>query len=87
VPPAEATRLFDFFNPAGVLAGRGRAMAARDWTPGFELDMARKDVRLMLETARPLLAVLPGLAARMDELLAAGHGADDMAVLGRDAVG
>ena len=34
--------------------------------------MARKDVRLMLETAgeRPL-AVLPGIAVRMDQLIAA----------------
>ncbi len=86
VPPLEAARLFDFFNPSGVLTGRGRAMAARDWTPGFELGMARKDVRLMLETARAPLAALPGIAARMDGLIAAGHGADDMAVLGRDAV-
>jgi hypothetical protein len=49
--------------------------------------MARKDVGLMLETAggRPL-AVLPGVAARMDQLIAAGHGADDATVLAIDAV-
>ena len=76
------------FDPAAVLAGRGKAMAAGDFAPAFELAMARKDVRLMLETAagRPL-AALPGVAERMDALIAAGHGADDMAVLGRDAVG
>jgi hypothetical protein len=41
----------------------------------------------MLETAdsRPL-AVLHGLAARMDALIAEGHGADDLGVLGIDAV-
>jgi hypothetical protein len=50
--------------------------------------MARKDVRLMLETAgeRPL-ATLPGIAARMDELLAEGYGAEDLAVIGKEAVG
>jgi hypothetical protein len=49
--------------------------------------MARKDVRLMQETAgdRPL-AALPSMAARMDQLIAAGHGAQDCCVLGIDAV-
>ena len=49
--------------------------------------MARKDVRLMMETAgtRPL-AALPAIAARMDELIAEGHGADDLAVMGKKAV-
>ena len=49
--------------------------------------MARKDVRLMIETAgdRPL-ATLPGIAARMDELIAQGHGAEDLGVIGVDSV-
>jgi hypothetical protein len=48
--------------------------------------MARKDVRLMLDSAgaRPL-AALPAIAARMDALVAQGHGGDDLAVLGKDA--
>jgi len=88
VDPSDALRVLGVFDPAAVLAGRGKAMAAGDFAPAFELAMARKDVRLMLETAagRPL-AALPGVAERMDALIAAGHGADDMAVLGRDAVG
>ena len=62
-------------------------MSAGDFTPSFELAMARKDVRLMLETAgaNPL-AVLPGLAARMDSLIAEGHGASDLGVLGVESV-
>jgi len=88
VAPADALRVLGFFDPAAVLAGRGKHMAAGDFSPSFELAMARKDVRLMLETAgsQPL-AALPAIAERMDALIAAGHGADDMAVLGRDAVG
>ena len=87
VAPAEVLRVLGFFDPAAVLSGRGRHMAAGDFSPSFELAMARKDVRLMLETAglRPL-AALPAIAARMDALVAEGYGADDMAVLGRDAV-
>ena len=54
----------------------------------FELAMARKDVRLMIETAGDTpLAVLPGVAERMDALIADGRGGDDRAVMGRDAVG
>jgi 3-hydroxyisobutyrate dehydrogenase len=62
-------------------------MIAGDFTPSFELSMARKDVRLMLETAgsQPM-AVLPGVAERMDALIAEGHGMDDLAVMGKDAV-
>ena len=49
--------------------------------------MARKDVRLMLETAGDReLAVLPRIAERMDELIAEGYGDRDMAVLGAEAL-
>lgn len=85
--PDDALRLFDFFDPSRIIGVRGRNMAAADFTPSFELTMARKDVRLMLETAATQpLAVLPGLAARMDTLIADGEGARDLAVLGRDSV-
>ena len=62
-------------------------MAAANYAPGFELTMARKDVRLMLETADSIpLTSLPAIAARMDALIAQGHGADDLAALGTDAI-
>ena len=87
VPPSDALGILDFFNPSAVIAGRGKNMLAGDYSPSFELAMARKDVRLMIETAgdQPL-ATLPAIAARMDELIAEGHGAEDLAVMGRDAV-
>ena len=87
VTPELAMHVLELFNTASVIAGRGRRMASRDYAATFELAMARKDVRLMIETAgnRPL-AVLPGLAARMDVLLAEGRAADDLAVMGQDAV-
>jgi 3-hydroxyisobutyrate dehydrogenase-like beta-hydroxyacid dehydrogenase len=61
---------------------RGRKMATGDFSAMFELAMARKDVRLMLESAgdEPLI-VLPALAARMDAVIAAGHGKDDFAAI------
>lgn len=86
--PAEIHGLFELFNPAASLAYRGKEMVAGRYLPAsFEMTMARKDVRLMIETAgRRPLAVLPGIAARMDELIADGHGALDLGALSIDAV-
>ena len=87
VAAPDTLRVLDLFNPAATISGRGKAMLAEEYTPSFELSMARKDVRLMTETAgaKPL-AVLPAIAARMDALIAAGYGADDLAVIGRESV-
>lgn len=87
VDPQDAIKLLGLLDLNGMVAGRGVNMAKGNFAASFELDMARKDVRLMLETAgaRPL-AALPAIAARMDQLIAAGHGAKDASVLGIDAV-
>ncbi len=80
----DVAQLFDL---NGMVAMRGGGMAQGNFTPSFELAMARKDFGLMLELAgaRPL-AALPGIAARMDQLIANGHGADDVTILAKDAV-
>lgn len=87
-PPAEVlTALTEYLNPANIVKGRGASMAAGNTTPGFELTMALKDMRLMLATAGDLpLSSLPGIAARMETLIAEGHGQEDLAALGRDAI-
>jgi 3-hydroxyisobutyrate dehydrogenase-like beta-hydroxyacid dehydrogenase len=87
VAPEDALRLLDFFNPAAIITGRGRNMAKRNFAPAFELVMARKDVRLMMESANgaPLIT-LPAIAARMDALIAEGLGGQDLGVIGKDAV-
>lgn len=83
----DVLRLLEFFNPGNVLASRGRKLAAENYDATFELTMARKDVRLMIETAGNLpLAMLPGLATRMDAKIAEGHGARDIGVIVRDVV-
>ncbi len=83
----EAIELMELLDLNMMVATRGANMARGDFTPSFELAMARKDVGLMLETAGPRpLALLPGIAARMDQLLAAGHGAADASVIAIDAV-
>ncbi|HEX9721219.1 MAG TPA: NAD(P)-dependent oxidoreductase [Ramlibacter sp.] len=87
VAPQEVIKLLGLLDLNAMVAGRGANMAKANFTPSFELAMARKDVRLMLETAggRPM-AALPAVAARMDELIASGHGAQDASVLAIDAV-
>ena len=88
VQPTDALKVVQLFDPASIISGRGKQMSSGTFTPAnFELAMARKDVRLMIETAgeKPL-AMLPALAARMDELLAEGHGSEDLAVIGVDSV-
>ena len=87
VPAEEAVKLLGLLDLNAIVAGRGGNMTKGNFTPTFELSMARKDVRLMLETAgdRPM-AALPCIAARMDQLIAAGHGGKDPSVLGIDAV-
>jgi 3-hydroxyisobutyrate dehydrogenase-like beta-hydroxyacid dehydrogenase len=86
VPAADVLPVLELFNPAAVITGRARSMIAGDFSPSFELAMARKDVRLMMEAAgsHPLSA-LPGIAERMDALIAEGHGGDDLAVMGKSA--
>ena len=87
VAPDDALKLLDFFNPAAIITGRGRNMARKNFTPSFELTMARKDVRLMMESANGApLVMLPAIAARMDALIAEGFGASDLGVIGKDAV-
>ncbi len=87
IPATDAHALFGKFNPAGVIGYRGGAMARGDYRASFELSMARKDARLMIEAAGEVpLAVLPALARRMDELLASGHAQEDLGVLSVAAV-
>jgi 3-hydroxyisobutyrate dehydrogenase-like beta-hydroxyacid dehydrogenase len=82
IEPTEAIGIFSRFNPIGVLTGRGPKIARGDLSASFELTMARKDMRLMLEAAgeQPLV-VLPSIAERMDDAIAQGHGKDDLGAI------
>ena len=80
----EAHALFDDFTLNNAIQGRGKAMAAGDFTPLWELFMARKDIRLMLEEAQrhgTELAVLPSIAEYFDRYVAMGLGAQDVGVV------
>ena len=87
VAPEDAIDLLKSIDMNAVIAGRGTSMAKGDFKPNFELTMARKDVSLMLDTADGLpMATLPGIAARMGQLIEAGHGDRDASVLAIEAV-
>jgi 3-hydroxyisobutyrate dehydrogenase len=90
VSPGDAATLFEFFNPAVTMPGRiERVLAANYSEPSWELTMARKDARLMLEAAAQggeTLAVLPAIAQSMDRFIERGHAHDDWTVIAKDAI-
>jgi 3-hydroxyisobutyrate dehydrogenase len=86
VPAEEAATLFDWFKPGGTIEPRVKRILAADFgNPLWELAMARKDARLMLEAA-DTLALMPAIAAEFDHWIARGHGQDDWLVIGKDTV-
>jgi 3-hydroxyisobutyrate dehydrogenase len=83
----EAFSLFEHFNPGQSLPARAERIVSADVTqPSFELAMARKDVRLMVEEARRGgfdLPVMSGVAALFDAAIARGEGALDAVAAAR----
>lgn len=83
----DAFSLFQHFNPGQSLPARAARIATGDVTkPSFELAMARKDVRLMIEEAQRGgmdLMVMPGVAAMFDAAIARGEGALDSTAAAR----
>lgn len=84
VPRSGAMEMLARTNPSGAMAFRGAMMVKNDFDTNFALDVARKDMRLMLETSgQQPVPLLRALASRMDQLIAEGEGGKDFAVLGR----
>ncbi len=90
VPAAEAAALFEHFNPAATLGARAARMVDGAFSPpSWELAMARKDARLMLEAAERAgapLVTTPAIARRMDEFIERGHAHDDWTVIAKDVI-
>lgn len=87
IPTSEAFSLFKHFNPGQFLPARAAKIESGEFTsPSFEVSMARKDVRLMIEEAGRGgvdLFVMPGVAAMFDAAIARGEGALDAAAAAR----
>jgi 3-hydroxyisobutyrate dehydrogenase len=86
----EAATLFDTFNPGATMGARVKRILAADYAhPSWELSMARKDARLMLEAAEGghvELAIVPAIAREMDRWIERGHAHDDWTVIAKDAL-
>ncbi|MGD8276603.1 MAG: NAD(P)-dependent oxidoreductase [Gemmatimonadota bacterium] len=85
--PGEAASFLDGINLGASAPARIRRILEADFTvPSFELGMARKDARLMIETAEQAgidLSVIPAIAAVMDRWIDDGHAHDDWTILAR----
>lgn len=88
--PADIANLLSHFNPGAALPARWKRMTDADYAnPSWELAMARKDARLMIEEtdrAGLALTMLPHLVALMDTRIAEGHGHADWTVVGKDVL-
>ena len=70
-------------NLTGTVAFRGPMMAARRYLPAqLAVEVADKDVGLMLEQGDAELPMLRALGARLTAAVARGDGAQDLAALG-----
>src|SRR3954468_412307 len=87
IAPGEALAVFTKFQPGGIIKSRGEKMARGDFSASFELTMARKDMRLMLEAAagQPM-AVLPAIAKAMDDAIAKGRGHEDLGAIAAEVI-
>jgi 3-hydroxyisobutyrate dehydrogenase len=88
VPTSELGTLLEMLNPAVVAQGRLRKITSNTFDqPSWELSMARKDARLMIEQANSThktLMVVPAVAKKMDAWLVKGHGKDDWTIISKD---
>ncbi len=90
VQGSEAASLFDWLTmPASVPDRLKRLLTGEFGDPSWELVMARKDARLMMEAAeraRIGLTTIPAVADAMDHWIAAGHGHEDWTVMAKEVV-
>jgi 3-hydroxyisobutyrate dehydrogenase len=86
----EILNLFNSWNPGAAVPARLKKISEGKFSePSWELNMARKDAGLMLSAAKEAganLAVIPAIAAVMDEWIAKGHGNDDWSVIAKDSI-
>ena len=88
VAPADAMGIFDFFNPGASIGARAKRVLEID-KASWELSMARKDARLMMEEAARAnvgLTLVPAVAALMDRHIARGEGGQDWTIIAKDAL-
>ncbi|HEY1957094.1 MAG TPA: NAD(P)-binding domain-containing protein [Polyangiaceae bacterium] len=88
VAPADAMGIFDFFNPGASIGTRAKRVLEID-RASWELTMARKDARLMMDEAaraEVALTLVPAVAALMDRYIASGRGGEDWTVIAKQGL-
>jgi 3-hydroxyisobutyrate dehydrogenase len=89
VPTSDLFSLLEDWNPAAMLQARLKRMTSGDYSqPSWELNMARKDAGLFMEASenKTELAVIPSVAALMDEWIEKGYGNNDWTVIAKDVI-
>jgi 3-hydroxyisobutyrate dehydrogenase len=84
VPRSGVLEMLAKVNLNAPLNMRGNMMLTGEYEPNFTLDVARKDLRLMLQTAAEgTTPMLSALASRMDDVIEAGQAKEDFAIIGK----
>ncbi|MBO9151289.1 NAD(P)-dependent oxidoreductase [Chitinophaga sp. GCM10012297] len=82
--------LLGIWNPAQMLSGRLQRLSSGDYNnASWELNMARKDTQIFIDTVNAQngsLTVLPAIAAQMDKMIGQGFGASDWTVIAKDSI-
>lgn len=90
IPASDVEALFNNWNPGAMVPARLKRILSDQFNePSWELKMARKDARLMMEAAsqsNSTLVIIPSIAAEMDRWIKKGHGNDDWTVIAKDSL-
>jgi 3-hydroxyisobutyrate dehydrogenase len=88
IPATDVLELFSNWNPGVAMPSRMKKITEGNFSqPSWELNMARKDVGLMISAADKAgqkLALIPAIAKVMDEWIEKGHGNDDWTIISKD---
>jgi 3-hydroxyisobutyrate dehydrogenase len=91
IPVSDISTLLEALNPGVVAQGRLKKITSNTFDqPSWELSMARKDARLMIDQAGSSdkkLMVIPAVAKKMDAWLEKGHAKDDWTIISKDPNG
>ncbi len=90
ISPDDIATLLESWNPGAMIPMRLKKITSNTFDqPTWELNMARKDARLMIEGAKnggTHMMAIPAIAREMDRWIEKGHGHDDWTVIAKDAV-
>ena len=88
IPAPEISSLLELLNPGAVAQGRLKKITSNTFDqPMWELSMARKDARLMMEQAEKTgktLNVVPAVARKMDKWIEKGRGNADWTIFSQE---